>query len=113
MQLISESQVDGDFDGWFSDRIYVLDDGTAWRLTWPPSTTSHALFRPRSRVYVDWAGYYLEVEGAGPRRRVQRVLPAIDLVILGELRRGKVWIKKAFALLSREANTRRTCRLLG
>lgn len=113
MQLLSESQVDGDFDGWFSDHIYLLDDGTAWRLVRPLSSVSCDLFRPRTCVYVDCDSYFLEVEGAGRRREVQRVSSAIDLALRRGLRRGKAWIRNAFHLLTREADSRRVCRLLG
>jgi hypothetical protein len=72
MELICDSRIDGNFEGWDEGRIYTLLNGTSWEQDESIIKKAHA-YCPRARVWRDGARRYLEVEGMG---ETIRVIPA-------------------------------------
>ena len=69
MELICESRIDGEFEGWDEGRIHVLLNGTKWEQE-EYRVINRTAFNPRAKVWRDGARRYLEVEGMNEKVRV-------------------------------------------
>lgn len=75
MRKSSDSFVSGNFDGWDPDTIYVLDDGSTWKLAYPVYLDMR-LYRPRATVYTEHKRHYMRVGFSERRVEVIRLTKA-------------------------------------
>ncbi len=72
MQLVTESRIEGDFEGFDGDRVYRLVNGQKWQQ-------AHFKYRyfyqyqPVARIWNDGGQYLLDVEGMNEMIAVRRV----------------------------------------
>jgi len=72
MELIAESKIDDEFDGWDDDNYYCLANGQVWQQS-RYKYHYHYAYRPDARVFRDGASYFLEVKGMNEMVEVRRV----------------------------------------
>ena len=60
-QLVCESNIEGDFEGFVQDNIYELDNGSYWIQT-DYKYKYHYAYRPKAAVVMDGNAFYLFVE---------------------------------------------------
>ena len=70
--LITDSRIDGDFEGWDGDRVFELPNGQKWQQVRYRYRYRYR-YSPRARVYNKGGRYYLEVEGMDEAIEVRRV----------------------------------------
>ena len=70
-----ESQIDGWFDGWTSNTVWRLKDGTQWRAdNSQPSLTSNPVRDPKVKIYpAAINGYWLEFPALDQKVRVRQL----------------------------------------
>jgi len=79
MKPLFSSRLRGHFTGWHFDDVYILDNGSTWKLV-QEYCDKQLQYRPAAHVYSCSGRYYLEFEDAGPRREVHPVTPLPVLV---------------------------------
>ncbi len=71
MQLVAQSRIHGEFNGWNGQSMYQFQNGQRWKQ-------AHYRYRyiykymPRAKVWRQGSRYYLEVEGMNEMIEVQR-----------------------------------------
>ena len=71
-QVVSTSQIDGDFEGMDFDRVFILFDGQEWEQVDVKYKYCY-LYIPRVEVLLVSGRYYLRVEGFDEDIEVQRI----------------------------------------
>jgi hypothetical protein len=72
MQLITQSRIEGEFEGFDGDRIYTLDNGQQWQQAHYKYRYVYK-YRPVARIWNDGGKYTLDVEGMGEIIQVRRM----------------------------------------
>lgn len=62
MRLLAESRIEEEFEGWDSDKIFVLDNGQRWQQT-HYQYRYHYAYRPKAKVFSENGKHFLEVAG--------------------------------------------------
>jgi len=70
-----KSFIAGNFDGWDPDTVYVLDDGSTWKLAYPYFLMMY-LYRPRVTVFTENRRHYMQVGFLQQRVQVVRLTKA-------------------------------------
>jgi hypothetical protein len=69
---VTESQIDGDFDGWEGETIIKLMNGQIWQQS-EYHYEYHYAFMPQVLIYRSGGGYKMKVEGTDQAVGVQRL----------------------------------------
>jgi hypothetical protein len=72
VDVVVESRIKGDFDGWDGDTIFELANGQIWQQS-RYGTRFASRYRPKVTIYRIAGGHEMEVEGVSSRVRVERV----------------------------------------
>ncbi len=72
MELIKESHIEGEFDGFAEHAIFTLTSGEKYQQAKYKYQYHHA-YRPAVKVYRDGLKYYLDIEGMGETIEVYRI----------------------------------------
>ncbi len=72
MRVITESKIDGDFEGMDFDRIFTLENGQQWEQVQSRYRYVY-LYMPRATVLEDGGKYLLRVDGFFEDIEVRRV----------------------------------------
>jgi hypothetical protein len=71
MEKVSESRIDGSFNGWTGRGAYALVNGQVWKQVGYKYSYRYA-YRPKAIVWRDGGKNYLEVEGMSEIIEVRR-----------------------------------------
>ncbi len=69
---VIESRIDGDFEGWDGDTVFVLQNGQIWKQA-SYHYYYHYAYAPRVVIYRTSTGYELKVDGVGPTIKVEQL----------------------------------------
>ena len=72
MELILETWIEGEFNGWDGEAVYTLVTGSAWQLT-RYRYAYRDKCRPKAKLWKDGPKHLLEIEGMGEPLEVGRV----------------------------------------
>jgi hypothetical protein len=71
MQIICESRIDDEFQGWDGDNYYQLANGEIWQQA-QYKYSYHYAYRPNARILSDGSRFFLEVEEMSEPVEVKR-----------------------------------------
>lgn len=71
MELVTESKIDGTFNGWNGDNYYRLINGQIWQQV-HYKYKYHYAYRPDARILSDGSKFFLEVDGMDEIIEVRR-----------------------------------------
>lgn len=74
MDLITDSRVEGECEGFDGDRVFELVNGQKWQQAVYRYKYRYR-YRPSVRIWRDASGDYIEIEGMDELVRVRRVYP--------------------------------------
>lgn len=69
---VVESYIEGDFEGWDGDTIFILDNGQIWQQV-SYAYTYHYAFRPKVIIFKSGIRYKMKVEGVSDTIDVKRL----------------------------------------
>ncbi len=69
-ELVIETRIDGDFDGWVGDTVFRLENGQIWQQI-SPSAKYHTAHQPK--VTITRSPYLMRVEGVPIEIEVRRL----------------------------------------
>lgn len=72
MDLLYDSRIEGDFEGWNGEKIFALVNGTKWKQKYY-RYRYHYHYRPIARVFQDGNSYFLEVDCMDEKIEVIRI----------------------------------------
>ena len=72
MNIVSESQISGDFEGWSGETVFELTNGQKWQQTRYAYRYAYK-FMPRVQILSDGSRYFLSVNGMNETIEVRRV----------------------------------------
>ena len=72
MELVTESQIAGEFHGWNDGNVYELVNGQKWKQVRYKYRYSYK-YRPKAMVFRDGERYFLEVDGMDDIIEVRRI----------------------------------------
>ena len=61
MDLVADSYIEGEFEGWNGEKTYELANGQRWEMVRYQYLYKY-IYKPKAKIWRD-GGYYLEVEG--------------------------------------------------
>jgi hypothetical protein len=70
--LVTESIIDGAFQGWKGDTVFKLVNGQVWQQA-AYHYLYHYAYRPKVWIYRSWPGFQMKVEGIDPKVTVRRL----------------------------------------
>jgi len=70
--LVTESRIEGNFNGWNGDTIYELTNGQKWKQARYQYKYSYK-FRPIAKIWKEGSRYYMEVDNSGDFVEVIRI----------------------------------------
>ena len=72
MELIVESRIEGEFNGWEGDTIFELINGQAWQQSRYRYRYAYK-YRPTVKIWREGSQDYLEVDGLDEKIEVRRI----------------------------------------
>ncbi len=69
---VIESHIEGEFEGWEGETVFVLDNGQIWQQS-SYAYTYHYAYRPKVIIYPSAGGHKLVVEGVSGSIHVKRL----------------------------------------
>ena len=69
---VTESSINGNFDGWTGDTIFKLQNGQIWQQS-SFAYTYHWAFSPKVMIYQSGSGYKMNVDGVDSAISVTRI----------------------------------------
>lgn len=61
MELIYDSKINGEFNGWDGEQIFELSNGTKWKQRRYKYKYKYK-YRPKTKIWKDGSKYYIEVD---------------------------------------------------
>lgn len=71
-EAVIESRIDGDFEGWEGETVFILENGQIWKQS-RYAYHYHYAFRPKVLIFRGSAGYEMKVDGVSPTVSVERL----------------------------------------
>lgn len=72
MELVVESRIDGEFEGWDGDRVFPLINGQKWQQARYKYRYRYR-YMPKAKIWREGSRHYLEVDGIDEMIEVRRL----------------------------------------